>query len=70
MCRDCCCDDGREAERELTLAEARGQFYQVTLRVVVEHTVDIPSTNYETADLEDFIGEVQENGEIISWEEV
>jgi len=70
MCRDCCCNDDREAEHDLALAEARGQFHQVTIRVTVEHTVDVPGPDHETADLEDFIGDVQENGEVVDWEEV
>jgi len=66
----CCCNDGREAERDEALAEAHGQFHRVTIRVTVEHTVYVPGPDHETADLEDFIGDVHENGEVVDWEEV
>jgi len=65
-----CINDDREAERDEALAEARGKFHRVTIRVTVQQTVDIPGQDHETADLKDYLDEVVEGGEIVDWEEV
>lgn len=66
MYRECCCND----EHDLALAEARGQFHHVTIRATITAEVTIPGRLHETADLEEYLDEVRENGEITDWEEV
>jgi hypothetical protein len=70
MCTECCCNDDRDREHELDVMEAKGQFHQVTMRVTIEATIDVPGPNHTTEDLQDFLGEVQENGEVVDWEEM
>jgi len=70
MCNECHCNDDREAEQDLTEAEAKGQFHKVTIRVTMEATVDMPGSDHDTEDLPNFLDEVQMNGEIVDWEEV
>ncbi len=70
MCNECHCNDDRKAEQDLAIAEAKGQFHRVTIRVTVEHTVDIPGATHETDDITNFLGDVVESGEVVDWEEV
>jgi hypothetical protein len=70
-------EDDRDAEHDYYSAMARGQFHQVTMRVTMQQqdmrvtmqgTVDVPGSNHETADLEDFVQDVLDNGEAVDWE--
>lgn len=63
------CDD-RDAEADQEKQIARGDCHEVTMRVTMQYTVTMPGSNHETDDLSDYIGEVQEHGEIVDWEEV
>lgn len=81
MCQDCCCNDDREMERDLARMEAEGRFHNVTMRVKLRHTigddlmevtlqgsVDVTGPNHETADLEDYVDQAVEVGEVVDWE--
>ena len=70
MCNDCCCNDELDHEHDLDVAEAKGQFHTVTIRVTMEATVDMPGSTHETEDLMGYLADVQETGEIVDWEEI
>jgi len=69
MCKDCCCNDDREAEHDLDVLEAKGKFHKVTIRVTLEATVDVPGSDHDTEDLQNHLDEVISSGEIVDWEE-
>lgn len=68
MCQDCCCNDDREAERDLARMEAEGKFHQVTVRVTVQATVTIRGSDHDTDELVEHLEDVRENGEIVDWD--
>lgn len=69
MCEDCCNDD-RERDHDLDVAEAKGQFHKVKMRVTIEATVDVPGSEHTTDDLRNHFDEVVLFGEIVDWGEV
>lgn len=69
MCKDCCCNDDREAENDLAVAEAKGQFHSVTVEVTIQTTIDLAGKDHTTDELEEAVQEVIDN-EIIKIEEV
>jgi hypothetical protein len=69
-CDGCGCNDDREAEAERDVAENRGDFHQVKLRVTFEGTIDMPGATHETDDLENYLSDAVEAGEVVDWEEI
>ena len=69
MCNDCHCSDDRDQEQDLAIAEAKGQFHSVTVKVTIQTTVDLPGRNHTTEELEEAVHEVLDN-EILEVEEI
>lgn len=65
-----CGEDDRDAEAERDDQIARGNCHEVTIRVTVQYTVTMPGSTHETGDLQGYLDEVTENGEIVDWEEM
>lgn len=69
MCNDCHCNDDRDQEHDLAVAEAQGLFHKVTIRVTLEATVDVPGSTHDTEDLQNHLDEVISEGSIVDWDE-